>query len=184
NPVPWLVIKWEQVTPTALRWHLRRGVKFHNGEDFTAESVKVSFEQYCAPNSRSPWKSQLVVVKQFKMSDPYTVDLITERRNRPLLRNSTQAMALSPRALKDLGDRFPTNPVGTGQMRFIEYRPGQHVLMEANPGYWGRKSSFGRLRIRFIPENGTRLAALEAEEVMMVNNVPPDQIGRLKTNPN
>jgi peptide/nickel transport system substrate-binding protein len=184
NPVPWLVTKWEQVNPTTLRWHLRKGVKFHNGEDFTAESVKVSFEQYAAPNSRSPYRSQLNVVKQFKIADPHTVDLITERPNRPLLRNSTQAMAISPRALRELGDRFPTNPVGTGQMKFVEYRPGQHVLMEANPGYWGKKSSFARLRIRFIPENGTRLAALEAGEVMMVNNVPPDQISRLRANQN
>jgi peptide/nickel transport system substrate-binding protein len=183
NPVPWLVTKWEQVNPTTTRWHLRKGVKFHNGEDFTAESVKVSFEHYSATNSRSPWRSQLNVVKQFKFSDPHVVDLITEKPNRPLLRNSTQAMALSPRAIKELGDRFPTSPVGTGQMRFVEYRPGQHVLMEANPSYWGKKSAFSRIRIRFIPENGTRLAALEAGEVMMVNNVPPDQIGRLKGNP-
>jgi len=184
NPVPWLVLKWEQVNPTTTRWHLRQGVKFHNGEDFTAESVKVSFEQYTATNSRSPWRSQLNVVKQFRMPDPHTVDLITERPNRPLIRNATQAMALSPRALRELGDRFPTNPVGTGQMRFVEYRPGQHVLMEANPNYWGKKSSFGRMRIRFIPENGTRLAALEAGEVMMINNVPPDQVGALRGNPN
>jgi ABC-type transport system substrate-binding protein len=144
----------------------------------------VSCEQYTAPNSRSPYRSQLIVIKEFRIADPHTVDLVTERPNRPLLRNITQAMALSPRALKELGDRFPTNPVGTGQFRFVEYRPGQHVLMEANSGYWGKKSSFGRLRVRFIPENGTRLAALEAEEVMMVNNVPPDQIGRLRNNAN
>jgi peptide/nickel transport system substrate-binding protein len=93
-------------------------------------------------------------------------------------------MALSPRALRELGDRFATNPVGTGQMRFVEYRPGQHVLVEANPSYWGKKSSVSRMRIRFIPENGTRLAALEAGEVMMINNVPPDQVGTLRANPN
>jgi peptide/nickel transport system substrate-binding protein len=184
NPVPWLVTKWEQVNPTTMRWHLRRGVKFHNGEDFTAESVKVSFEQYSATNSRSPWRSQLNVVKQFRIADPHTVDLITDKPNRPLLRNATQPMALSPRALRELGDRFATSPVGTGQMRFVEYRPGQHLVMEANPGYWGKKSAFGRMRIRFIPENGTRLAALEAGEVVMINNVPPDQIGRLRGNPN
>ena len=183
NPVPWLVTKWEQINPTTMRWHLRKGVKFHNGEDFTGESVKTSFEQYCATNSRSPWRSQLNVVTQFRMTDPHTVDLITEKPNRPLLRNATQAMALSPKALRELGDRFPTNPVGTGQMRFVEYRPGQHLLMEANPSYWGKKSNFSRTRIRFIPENGTRIAALEAGEVMMINNVPPDQLARLRGNP-
>jgi peptide/nickel transport system substrate-binding protein len=184
NPVPWLVTKWEQVNPTTMRWHLRKGVKFHNGEDFTGESVKTSFEQYCAPNSRSPWKSQLNVVTRFTIVNAHTVDLVTEKPNRPLLRNATQPMALSPKALRELGDRFATNPVGTGQMRFVEYRPGQHLLMEANPGYWGKKSAFSRMRIRFIPENGTRIAALEAGEVAMINNVPPDQLARLRGNPN
>ena len=54
--------------------------------------------------------------------------------------------------------------------------------MEANPAYWGGKVGFSRMRFRFIPENGTRMAALEAGEVMMVNNVPPDQLARLRGN--
>ena len=184
NPIPWLVERWEQVSPTTLRWHLRQGVKFHNGEEFTAESVQASFEQYSAPTSRSPWRNRLAVVQDFKAADPHTIDLITERPNRPLLRNSTSAMALSPRALRELGEKFATNPVGTGQMRFVEYQPGQHVVMEVNPQYWGQPSHFRQMRFRFIPENGTRIAALEAGEVMMINNVPPDQIARLKGNPN
>ena len=65
-------------------------------------------------------------------------------------------------ARRELGDRFPTNPVGTGAMRFVEYRPGQHVVMQSHPGYWGKKPAFSQMRFRFIPENGTRLAALEA----------------------
>jgi peptide/nickel transport system substrate-binding protein len=184
NPIPWLVERWEQVSPTTLRWHLRHGVKFHNGEEFTAESVQASFEQYTASTSRSPWRNRLAVVKAFKTLDPLTIDLITEQPNRPLLRNSTSAMALSPRALREHGDKFATNPVGTGQMRFVEYQPGQHVVMEVNPQYWGQPAHFKHMRFRFIPENGTRIAALEAGEVMMVNNVPPDQMGRLKANPN
>jgi len=47
-------------------------------------------------------------------------------------------------------------------MKFVEYRPGQHVVMQAHPGYWGKKPAFSQIRFRFIPENGTRLAALEA----------------------
>src|SRR6185503_16550315 len=106
NPIPWLVTKWEQVSPTVLRWHLRKGVKFHNGEDFTAESVKFSLEQYSAPTSRSPWKTRIGVIREYRMADAHTIDLVTERPNRPLLRNSTSAMALSPRAFRELGDRF------------------------------------------------------------------------------
>ena len=184
RPIPWLVTKWEQVSPTVLRWHLRKGVKFHNGEAFTAESVKFSLGQYAAPTSRSPWKTRIGVIQEYRIQDPHTIDLVTARPNRPLLRNSTSAMALSPQAFRELAERFPTNPVGTGAMTFVEYRPGQHVIMQANPGYWGTKPPFSQMRFRFIPENGTRLAALEAGEVMAVNNVPPDQIPRLRADPN
>ncbi len=184
DPISWLVEKWEQAQPNVLRLKLKKGVKFHNGEDFTAETVKFSMEQYTAPNSRSPWKNRMGIIKEYRILDRYTIEYVTEKPNRPLLRNTTSSMALSPKAFKDLGDKFATNPVGTGPMKFVEYRPGQHLLVEQNPDYWGQKLNFKRLRWRFIPEDGTRVAALEAGEVMMVNNVPPDQLPRLKDNKN
>lgn len=183
EPIPCLVTKWEQVSPTTLRWTLRRGVKFHNGEDFTAESVKLTLEQIGAPASRHPSRPRLQSIREIKIQDAYTVDLVSERPNRPLLRNTTSIHGMSPKAFRELGDKFGTNPVGTGPFKFVEYRPGQHLIVEANPAYWGKKPAFQRIRYRFIPENGTRMASLEAGEVMLVNNVPPDQLPRLKANP-
>ncbi|MGH7334062.1 MAG: ABC transporter substrate-binding protein [Candidatus Rokuibacteriota bacterium] len=84
NPVPWLVTKWEQVNPTTMRWYLRKGVKFHNGEDFTAESVKVSFEQYSATNSRSPWRSQLNVASSRRPSTTATCSAGASSRPSPI----------------------------------------------------------------------------------------------------
>lgn len=77
---------------------------------------------------------------------------------------------MSPKAFRELGDKFGTNPVGTGPFKFVEYRPGQHLIVDANPAYWGRKPAVQRIRYRFIPENGTRMAALEAGEVMLVDH--------------
>jgi peptide/nickel transport system substrate-binding protein len=184
NPIPWLVTKWEQPAANVLRWHLRKGVKFHNGEDFTAEAIKVTYESNAAPNSKAPWRARIAIIKEYRIRDTYTIDLVTEKPNRPLLRNTTSCQVMSPRAMKELGEKIATNPVGTGAYKFVEYRPGQHLVMEANSGWWGPKPAIKRLRVRFIPENGTRMAALEAGEVMVVNNVPPDQISRLRANPN
>lgn len=77
---------------------------------------------------------------------------------------------MSPKAFRELGDKFGTNPAGTGPFKFVEYRPGQHLIVDANPAYWGRKPAVQRIRYRFIPENGTRMAALEAGEVMLVDH--------------
>ena len=98
-----------------MRWTLRKGVKFHNGEDFTAETVKARSSSTRPPCARRGGR-QLNAVKRFRITDAHTIDLITEHPNRPLLRNATQGDALSPRAIKELGDRYATTPVGTGQM--------------------------------------------------------------------
>jgi peptide/nickel transport system substrate-binding protein len=183
DPALSLAEKWEQVDPTTLRLTLRQGVTFHNGDGFDAEAVKVSAESYTAPESKFPVKSSLAVTREVKIVDKHTVEYLTSVPSRPLLRIMSLQAMLSPRALRELGPKIATNPVGTGPYKFVEYVPGQHVLMETNPQYWGPKPRAHRLKIRFIPENGTRLAALESGEVMMITNVPPDSIKRLESNP-
>ena len=183
DPALSLAEKWEQVDPTTLRLTLRQGVKFHNGDGFDAEAVKVSAESYTAPESKFPVKSSMAVTREVKIVDQHTVEYLTSVPSRPLLRTMSLQAMLSPRALRELGPKIATNPVGTGPYKFVEYVPGQHVLMETNPQYWGPQPRAHRLKIRFIPENGTRLAALESGEVMMITNVPPDSIKRLESTP-
>jgi len=178
-----LAERWDQVNPTTLRLRLRRGVKFHNGEEFDGEAVKLTNALFTAPDSKFPVKSSMMVTREVRIVDKYTVEFLTSTPSRPLLRILQFQAMMSPRALKELGPRIATNPVGTGPYKFVEYLPGQHILMEANPQYWGPKPKSTRLKIRFIPENGTRMAALEAGEVQMVTNVPPDSIKRLQANP-
>jgi ABC-type transport system substrate-binding protein len=85
NPIPWLVTKWEQVALNVLRWHLRKGVKLHNGEDFTAEAIKVTYETTTAPGSRAPWRARIGVIKEYRLRDAHTIDLVTERPTRQVL---------------------------------------------------------------------------------------------------
>jgi peptide/nickel transport system substrate-binding protein len=183
DPALSLAEKWEQLNPTTLRFKLRQGATFHNGDDFDAEAVKVTAETFTAPESKFPVKSSMAVTREVKVIDKYTADYITEVPSRPLLRILGFQAMMSPRAMRELGAKIATTPVGTGPYTFVEYTPGQHVLMEVNPRYWGPKPKSERLKIRFIPENGTRLAALESGEVMMITNVPPDSIKRLQGNP-
>lgn len=178
--IPWLAEKWEQVDARTMRLSLRRGVKFHNGEDFTGEAVKWTIENIKAPESKSGWKSMMAPVAEIKVLDSHTVDLVTAEPNRALLRNLFVVPMMSPRAARELGDKLTTQPVGTGAYRFVEYVPGSHLVMEANPDYWGKKPPTRSLKWRFIPEDGSRVASLEAGEVAFANNIPPDQIDRVK----
>jgi peptide/nickel transport system substrate-binding protein len=112
DPALGLAESWEQMTPTTLRFRLRQGVKFHNGDDCDAEAIKVSAASYAAPESRSSLKSSLAVVREVQVVDKYTVDYITAVPNRPLLRALSSQTTLSPRALQELGPKIATNPVG------------------------------------------------------------------------
>ena len=76
DPALGLAESWEQTTPTTLRFRLRQGVKFHNGDDCDAEAIKVSAASYAAPESRSSLKSSLAVVREVKVVDKYTVNYV------------------------------------------------------------------------------------------------------------
>ncbi len=179
---PGLAERWTQTAPATLRLFLRKGVKFHNGEPFDAQSVKYTIDSVLAPNSKSVWRGQIQAIKEVTILDPYTVDVRTERPYRPLVRMIANVPIVPARAAQDLGDRLATTPIGTGPFLHREYVPGDHWTVRANPSYWGAKPRIQELTWRYVRDDGARLAALAAGDVDVVNNVPPDQIGRLKAN--
>lgn len=181
--VPWLVETYEVVNPLTIKMKFRKGVKFHNGRPFTAEAFKVTIEDIKAPGSKSVWAAYCTPIKEIEIVDDLNVVLRFEEPSRPQLRNLKLEGLFEPKAFKELGNKIATNPIGTGPYKLREYVPGQYALIEAFEDYWGPRPKSKTMKWRFIPENGTRLAALEAEEVMMINNVPPDQVEKVKNNP-
>ncbi len=184
KPIGVLAESWEPVVGKGWRFRLRKGVKFHNGETFNAESVKYTVEslkdqslKWIHPNCRS----YVAAVDRVEIEDPYTVVLLTRRFSRSLPGNLTAVVMVPPIYGAQAGNQFGLKPVGTGRYRFVEYVPGMRVIMDANPDYWGEKAHNSRLEIRFLKENATRLAALESGEVSLINNVPPDAVRRLNS---
>lgn len=183
NLIPWLIDSYEIVNPLSIKMKVRRGIKFHNGRAFTAEAIKVTIDDIKAPGSKSLWAGYCNPIKDIQIVDDMTLLLKFDEPNRPQLRNLTMEGILEPKAFKELGNKIATNPIGSGPYKLIEYVPGQYVSMEAFNDYWGPKPKSRMIKWRFIPENGTRLAALESGEVMMINNLPPDQVARIRNNP-
>jgi peptide/nickel transport system substrate-binding protein len=179
--VPALAESWSWVNPTTMRFKLRDGVKFHNGEPFDAESAKWTIESILAPDSKSPVRSVLRKGR-IDIVDRLTIHYVLEAPFRPLATVMPWVLMMPARAATQ-GTNFASTAIGTGPFRFVEYRPNERLVLERNPGYWGKKTILDRLTIRYIPENGTRVAALERGEVWMINNVPPDQLKRVKEHP-
>ena len=177
--VPNLAEKWE-VAGSDIKLTLKKGVTYHNGKAFDAESVKYAFEQITAPTSKSLWKSMINPVKSTTIHDRQSITLHMEKPFRSVLMNLVVVAMIEPGHAQAVGDKLAVQPVGTGPYKFVEYVPGSHLIIERNDAYYGPKPKIGRMHFRWIAENGTRLSALESGEVHLINNVPPDQLGRVE----
>ncbi len=184
QPIAHLAESVKSVNPTTWELKLRRGVKFHNGEPFTAESVKFSFDRVLNPEQKSPIRGNFTWAKSVDVVDDHTVR-ITTHKPYPLIHEiltfGNFAM-VPPRYVKEKGDAyFAKNPVGTGPYRFVEWRKGERLTVEANEQYWKGAPAIKTIVFRIIPETATQIAELLSGGVDILRAVPPDQISAIGT---
>lgn len=188
NPIPALATSWE-VSDDALRYtfHLRQGVKWHDGADFTSADVAYSIQtlKQIHPRRRSTFANLVDV----ETPDPHTAVLVFSSPAPFLWGALGTGTPIVPRHLYE-GVNLATNPVqsapvGTGPFIFKEWVRGSHVLVERNPNYWGEgQPHVDRIVLRFIPDVGARVAALETGELEIGGpGVPLSEVDRLKTVP-
>ena len=180
NLVPALAVRWENPDPTTYVFHLRRDVKFHDGQPFTAADVKFTLDRLYDPKTASPmlawWprpQPEITIV------DDYTLRLKLQTPYAPLLR-SFWLTAILPRQAGAKAD-FLQKPIGTGPFKFVEYVKGDRFIADRFDGYWGGRPKAARVQWRIIPEASARVAALEAGEIDLIpDGIPPEEIARIK----
>ncbi len=183
--IPVLAESWRRVNDLTWRFTLRKGVRFHTGEPFTAAAVKYTIDRIRDPNNRfvnSQFRSYIAAIDKVNVLDDYTVEFVTKQPSRALLPNLTTIYILPPKLGASLGEKFGTQPTGTGPFRLVSYASNSQMVLEAFDGYWGTRPKVQRLVFRILPENATRLAALESGEVALIANLPPDAIDRVSKN--
>ncbi|MDR7521485.1 MAG: glutathione ABC transporter substrate-binding protein [Armatimonadota bacterium] len=172
------------VAPDGRTWtiRLRSGVRFHDGTAFDAEAVKFNLDRILDPATRAPWRFLISRVTQVTAVDPTTVRLVTDAPFAPLLAHLTHSGTgiQSPTAIRRLGADYARQPVGTGAFRFKEWVRGDRVVVTRNDDYWGEKALLDEVQFRVIPDDGARLAALEAGSLHVAVRVPPREIERLR----
>ncbi|UBV44686.1 ABC transporter substrate-binding protein (plasmid) [Deinococcus taeanensis] len=184
---PGLATKWTYLNGNkTLRFTLRKGVKFHNGEPFNAAAVKFSFDRLLgAEGKKGPQQANYTSIKQVKVVDPYTVDFILAQADPVLLTKLAGygAMIVPPKYIKEKGGAyFDTHPVGTGPFRFVSYKNGESIKLQAFAEYWGGKPKVANLNFRFIEEPATRVAELQAGRVDIATAIPVAQAATVKSN--
>jgi peptide/nickel transport system substrate-binding protein len=177
--LPDLATSWE-ATEDLKTWvfHLRPGVKFHNGKPFEAADVVFTFKRILDKDVGSVLRVNFIAVTNIEAVDPLTVKftLSAPYADIPAAVAAYQAAIVSESTV----DTLTTHPIGTGPFKFVEYRPGDQLVMERNPDYFMPGSpTLDRVVIRIIPEFTTAVAALESGSVDAVFDLPPEQVEKL-----
>ena len=195
--IPALALSWKLVDPTTWEFKLRPNVKFHNGDAFTADDVVFSFQRALQPTS--DYKGYLANTKEIVKVDDLTVQLKTNGPNPLVPDNLTTVYIMSkkwaeannatkPQDFKNKEENFAVrNANGTGPFVLVSREPDVKTVVKRNDSYWGRGEvplEITELTLTTIKQDATRVAALLSGEVDVVQDVPVQDIERLKGSPN
>jgi peptide/nickel transport system substrate-binding protein len=161
------------VAPTVWEVKLRKGVKFHNGEEFNAESVKYSLERVKTGLRAS---SNFRPIDHVEIVDPYTVKVHTAKPWPTFVSIMTfrQAAMYPPKAYAGKDSAFISkSPIGTGPYKLVRWSKDEEIVLEANDQYWRGAPKIKTVVFRPIPDDAVRVAALQNGEVDVAVNIPP-----------
>ena len=191
-PQPGLAESWE-VSPdgTAITFHLRQGVTWHDGAPFTAADVRFSaLEAWKKLHARG--RVTFAALEDVETPDPFTA-VFRLRTPAPVILSALNAAEsqVLPKHLYEGGDilKNPRNnaPVGTGPFVFKEWKKGQYIVLERNPHYWeAGRPYLDRIIVRIIPDAASRAAALETGEIQYApfTAIPLSDVPRLRKDAN
>lgn len=180
---PALAVSWEALDDNTWQFKLREGVTFHNGEAFTAASVKASLDRIFDPANESPMIGRVGEISEVEVVDDFTVNITTETPDvlLPVRLSELYGSVVPAQYVAEVGtEGFADAPVGTGPFKFVEWVPNQHIVLEANEDYWRGAPAVDRITVYPITEDAARMAALQTGEVDIVSNVPAFQVAELE----
>jgi peptide/nickel transport system substrate-binding protein len=183
--IPGLASSWEtNATGDVWTFHLRDGVKFHDGTPFDADAAMFNLERYWDKNSPNFYQElnaqaglSIQGIKAIRKIDGKTVQIDTKGPWSYLPVDLATVYFGSPTAIKKAGNKdFAKNPIGTGPFKFVSVVRGQQLVYAANKEYWGGAPKVNKVVLRPIPDPTTRTAALRAHEVNWIEVPPPDDV--------
>ena len=191
---PALAESWEILEPTRWRFHLRKNVKFHNGNPFTADDVVFSYKR--AMSEGSDFKTKVSTVKKVIKVDDYTVDFITKDPN-PILISEWSAWFIMDKEwcekhgatestnIKSGKENYATrHENGTGPFIVVERQKDVKTVLKPFKDWWDKpKHNLSEVIFTPIASDATRVAALLSGEIDMMYPVPVQDIGRVNKNP-
>ncbi len=184
---PGLATSWKRIDELTWRFTLRQDVKFHNGNDFTWEDVKFTFQRLKEPYPVSEFLFFGGIVKSVETvdGDPWTIDIKTTISIPYFVENLHQIFIMDKesteaRSIGEVGQY----PIGTGPYKFVEWVKGAYLKLTINEGYWGVLPPIKNAEIMPVTESSTRLAAITTGKVDIMQDIPVELFDTAVTNPN
>lgn len=177
---PALAESWE-TSEDQLTWtfHLREGVTWHDGSDFTADDVAYSYNRIMDEELSPSWRFS--TVESVTATDEHTVEIAVTSPSPNLLANigGYKGVSIVQQENVESGD-ITTAPVGTGPFELTDYTSGSGITLAANPDYYGGAPEISGVEFRFITEPTTALASLQSGDIQWTDNIPPQQVASLE----
>lgn len=168
---PALASNWEiSEDGKTYTFYIRKGVKFHDGSELTAEDVKASFRRILDPEVGSPQASRLQKIKEMKVVGKYKIKIALSSKFAPFLyKVAGPGRAIIPKSIVEKGGNLKKQDLGTGPFKLSNWVPGEQIVLKKNEDYWMEDLPYlDKITYKIIPEPATRRAALQSGDIDLI----------------
>ena len=185
--IPGIATSWKPLDEKTWEFKLRKGAKFHDGSELTAEDVAFSINRVpTVPNSPGPFSAYTKAITSIEIVDPYTIRLKTAAPH-PLMPNDMSTIYIVSKKIATGATTEDFNSgkvaIGSGRYKFVRYANGDRVELVRNDNYWGEKPGYEKVQFKIIKNEAARMAALLSGDVDAIEQPPTADLARLKKDP-
>lgn len=179
-----LAARWKRIGAKTMRFTLRRGVTFSNGQPFDAATVKYNVDRVLGklPKTKPALISyQFDTVRGVRVVNRTTVDILTKQPDPLILSRMAQLLIIPTHSVDRDKDALASKPIGTGPYTLVRWDRNNEVVLKARADYFRGKPRIENVVFKTMPDDASRLAAIQAGDVDVITNVPPDNVGDVKS---
>ncbi len=185
--IPGIATSWKAIDATTWEFKLRKGVKFTDGTELTAEDVKFTIDRVPnIPNSPGPFTAYTKMIVGIDIVDPYTIRFRTAAPH-PLMPNDLSTIYIVSKKIATGASTEDFNSgkaaVGSGRYKLVRYVSGDRIELARNDAYWGDKSPWDKVTFKIIKNEPARVAALLSGDVDAIEQPPTADLPRIKSDP-